>query len=101
MPEKEGELKKGDLFPGQRVSIDHYQSAQPERLYKSRGGTNARDMFWGGAIFVDHASGYVDVRHQATLNAADTVKAKLGYEQDAHTNGIVVQAYHTDNGVFT
>ena len=27
VPEKEGELKKGDLFPGQRVSIDHYQSA--------------------------------------------------------------------------
>ena len=58
-------------------------------------------MLCGGAIFVDHASGYVDVQHQVTLNAADTVKAKLRYEQDAHTNGVVVQSYHTDNGVFT
>jgi len=99
--DKECELKKGDLFPGQRVSVDHYQSAQPGRLYKSRGGTNAKDMFCGGAIFSDHSSGYVDIRHQVALSAAETVKAKLRYERDAFTNGVAIQAYHTDNGVFT
>ena len=99
--EKEMELKKGDLYPGQRISADHYQSAIPGRLYTSRGSTDPKDMFHGGCIFVDHASGYIDVRHQVTLNAADTVKAKLQFERDAFTQGVVVQAYHTDNGVFT
>ena len=26
------EIKKGDLFPGDKVSIDHYQSAVPDRV---------------------------------------------------------------------
>ena len=35
--DKEMKLKKGDLVSGQRVSVDHYQTAQPGRLYSSRG----------------------------------------------------------------
>ena len=58
-------------------------------------------MFHGGCIFVDHASGYIQVRHQITFSAGETVKAKLLYECDAANYRVCIQAYHTDNGVFT
>eukprot|EP00957_Ditylum_brightwellii_P089742 6835292-Ditylum_brightwellii.AAC.1 len=53
-PEKEGKLKKSNLFPGQRLSADHYQSAIPERIYSFRDGYHPEDMFNGGTIFLDH-----------------------------------------------
>jgi hypothetical protein len=98
--EKEMELKKNDLVPGQRVSVDHYQTAQPGRLYSSRGSTDKSDMFHGGAIFVDHASGYVALRHQVSLSTTDTIKAKVDFERFAYHDGVYIQQYHTDNGVF-
>ena len=99
--EKEMEIKKGDLLPGTRVSMDHYQSALPGRLYTSRGGTRATDMYHGGTVYVDHASGYVQVKHQVSLGANDSVKAKLQFERDSMLNGVYVQNCHTDNGTFT
>jgi hypothetical protein len=99
--EKEMELKQGDLIPGQRISVDHYQSAVPGRLYSSRGSTTASNKFHGGAIFVDHASGRVSLVHQVSLSGSDTVKSKLHFEREADESGVVVQSYHTDNGVFT
>ena len=69
-PDKEMELKKGDLFAGQRVSSDHCQSSCPGRLCSSQGGTNHSDMFHGGTIFADNATGYIDVRHQVSLGSS-------------------------------
>ena len=60
-----------------------------------------QQMFHGGAIFVDHATGYLDIRHQVSLNAADTIKSKLMFEREGFNSGVVIQNYHTDNGVFT
>ena len=78
------QLKKNDLLPGQKVSVDHYVSSLPGRLNTSRGGTKTSNMYTGGAIFVDHASGYIDVKHQVSLGASDTIESKLSYEQAAH-----------------
>ena len=95
------ELKKKKLIPGQQVSVDHFQSALPGRLYNSKGRTAAKDMFHGGCIFVDNSSGYIQVRHQVTFNAGETVKAKLFYKRDMSSYGVCIQEYHTDNGLFT
>jgi len=100
-PTKEMELKKNDLLPGQRVSVDHYQSAVPGRLYTSKGSTDEKDMFHGGAIYVDHASGYVILRHQVSFGSSDTLRGKLEFERLAYNDGVVIQNYHTDNGVFS
>ena len=97
---KEGELRKNDLFPGQRISTDHYQSSTPGRLYSSRGSTPAEDMYCGGCIFVDHASGYIETCHQVSLSAADTVKSKIRFERKASQEGVTIQSYHSDNGIF-
>lgn len=99
--DKEMQIKQEDLHPGKRVSVDHYQSAQPGRLYSSRGSSKAADMFCGGVIFVDHATGFVEVRHQISLDAAETIKSKLHYEKESFHDGVVIQNYHTDNGTFT
>ena len=58
-------------------------------------------MFHGGCIFVDHASGYIQVWHQVTFRADETIKSKLLYKHDASNYVVYIQAYHTDNGVFT
>ena len=58
-------------------------------------------MFHGGCISVDCAYGYIQVRHQVTFSADDTVKDKFIYKHDADNYGVNIQAYHTDNGVST
>ena len=50
-------LKKNDLVPGQQLYVDCFQSAIPGCLYNSKGPTDAKDVFHGGCIFVDHTFG--------------------------------------------
>lgn len=97
--DKEMALRSNDLLPGQRVSVDHYVSTHKGRQYVARG-SHSSD-FCGGALFVDHATGRIAVHHQVSLGAADTIKSKLLFERNAFDDGVVVQAYHTDNGVFS
>ena len=98
---KEMELKKQDLFPGQRVSADHFQSAVPGRTYSSRGSYHPENMYNGGTIFVDHASGKISIQHQVSLSASESIKAKLRFEQEAAESGVRVSAYHSDNGIYS
>ena len=94
------ELKKNDLVPCQRVSVDQFQSNLPVRLYSSKGRTDANDMFHGGCIFVDHATFYIQVWHQVTFSADENVKDKFLYKCNTANYGVHIQMYHTDNGVF-
>jgi hypothetical protein len=52
----DGNLKKDDLFPGQRVSVDHFICSTEGRLYDFRGKTSKEKMYCGGCLFVDHAT---------------------------------------------
>jgi transposase InsO family protein len=97
--DREMALKSNDLLPGQRVSVDHYVSSHKGRQYANRG--RSISGFCGGALFVDHATGKIAVHHQVSLGAADTIKSKLLFERNAFEDGVVVQAYHTDNGIFS
>ena len=67
------------------VSADHYISWAPGRLYHTKGKSDKSDMFSGGFFFVDHASGYVSLKHQVDINATETVKAKLTFEREAQS----------------
>ena len=60
-PMKEQYLKKDHLLPGQMVSADHYILRAPGRLYHTKGKSDHSDMFSGGCVFIDHASGYVSI----------------------------------------
>ena len=49
---------------------------------------------------MDHASGYIETCHQVSLSAADTVKSKVKFERKASQEGVTIQSYHSDNGIF-
>jgi hypothetical protein len=100
IPSKEGSLKSEDLFPGQTVSVDHFQSSAKGRLYESFGKTSEDKMYSGGCIFVDHATGYIHVEHQVSWSAAETIAAKHRYERHMLDMGVTVVSYQSDNGTF-
>ena len=56
-------------------------------------------MFSGGCVFIDHASIYVSIKLQVAINATENVKAKLIFEREAQSQGVVIKGYHTDNGI--
>ena len=82
------------------MSADHYISRAPVRLYHTKGKSDQSDMFSGGCVFIDHASGFVSIKHQVAINATETVKAKLTFEREAQSQRVVIKVYHTDNGIF-
>jgi transposase InsO family protein len=89
----------GRFLPGQRVSVGHCVSSRKGRHCATKGSHISK--FCGGALFIDHASGRIAVHHQVSFGAADTIKSMLLYERRAFEDGVVIQVYHTDNGVFS
>ena len=82
---KEQEIKKGLLLPRQMVSADHYIPRAPGRLSHTKGNPDQSDMFPGGFVFIDHASGYVSIKHQVAINATEIVKTKITFEREAQS----------------
>ena len=56
--------------------------------------------YGGGTIFVDHASGFTQVKHQVSLSAGDTIQAKRNFERLLFDHGVIVRKFQADNGVF-
>ena len=54
-------------------------------------------MYYGGAIFVDQASGYIYVQPQVTFSSVETLQAKLTFERMCLSNGVNVLSYISDN----
>ena len=98
--EKEGALKVGLMEPGQTIFSDQLVSHQSGRLFHTAGREPEDKQFCGSTLFVDGASGYIHVEHQVTLNASDTILAKQKFERLALEMGVVVDNYHTDNGIY-
>ena len=65
-------LTRDKLVPGQETSVDHFVCGTKGRLFTSRGKTDPSQMYDGGCIFVDHASGHIDVQFQQHLNSHET-----------------------------
>ena len=96
-----GGLLKEKLVPGQLIFMDQYQSKLPGRAFTSKGKGSSALKFEGGTLFYDAASSYIFCNHQVGLTAYETLESKMKFEREAMTSGVQVQAYHTDNGVFT
>ena len=97
--ERDGSLKAEHLGPGMRVSVDHFESRELGRT-KDSFGKETSDKYKGGAIFVDHGTGFLHVEHQLGFSAVETIRAKQSYENMAFEHGVVVQSYLTDSGAF-
>ena len=92
--------KSENLTPGDRVSIDQYQSPLTGRLPHTKGREPKKDQYTGGTLFVDHASGLMYCVHQVSLNTGETVEAKLEFERYALDHGVTVKSYLVDNKPF-
>ena len=99
-PDSEMSLKVDHLLPGQAVSMDQYQSSVRGRLEHTFGKEKEDDKYYGGTIFVDHASTKIFIRHQVSLRAGETIVSKRLFEQECKQYGITVNHYHADHGVF-
>jgi hypothetical protein len=98
-PEKKDILSANALSPGDLIYVDQYESSIRGHLQHTYGREKQSSMYWGGTIFVDVASGTVHVDHQVSLAAADTLLSKAQFEHEAHTHGIDIKKYHTDNEI--
>ena len=96
--ERQGALKVDDLFPGQKVSVDHFLSSTRGHLKHTYGKEDTKSQFSGGAIFVDHASGYIFISHQVHMTTHETLTSKEAFEAHCRDVGIVVAEYLSDNG---
>ena len=96
--DRENVLKANNLLPGQRISVDHFVCPTRGRLLDSAGKTKQDDMYGGGCLFVDHASGFIVVEHQVSLNTHQTLKAKKKFETTCRSYGVIPQEYLSDNG---
>ena len=81
------------------MSVDHSHYQLKGRTYTSFGSTNSK-IFLGGCIFVDNMSGHIHVEHQLRFLSSETIWAKQNYEKICLDNGIMVDTYLADNGVF-
>ena len=73
---KEQVLKKNHIILGQMVSADHYISWPPGRIYHTKGKSDKSDILSGGCVFIDHANGYMRIKHQVDIKATENVKKK-------------------------
>ena len=96
--EEAGALKKDDLFPGKEISIDHFICNPKGRLLNTYGKEAAETKYKGGCIFIDHATGYVHVELQSSLNSHATLDAKKQFESMCTSHGVIPQTYLSDNG---
>lgn len=96
-----GSLSKEKLEPGQLVFMDQYESRQPGRAFTSMGLVSSSLQYGGGTLFYDAASAYIYCSHQVGHTVAETIESKMKFERESLSSGVTVQAYHTDNGVFT
>ena len=81
------------------MSEDRYISRAPGRIYLTKGESDQSNMFSGGCVFIDHATGYVSIKHQVAINETETVKEKLTFDREAQSQSVVIKGYHTDNGI--
>jgi hypothetical protein len=91
-------LREGDLFPGQKVSVDHFICSTRGRLLHTYGKEDPKQQYAGGAMFVDHATGYLFVSPQVHMTTHETLESKEKFEKHCRDFGVIPTQYHSDNG---
>jgi hypothetical protein len=72
-PDLEMAIRREDVHPGDRVSMDQYVCKQLGRLPHTYGKEDPSTQYTGGTIFVDCASQYIWINHQISLQVGDTL----------------------------
>jgi hypothetical protein len=80
--------------------LDLYQSTILGRLPHTKGKEAEDEKCAGGALFLDIASKFIFVKHQANLTVAATLISKHAFERWAGEFGIKIKTNLTDNHPF-
>ena len=96
--DRRGVSKADNLFPGQEISVDHFICSTKGRLFSGRGKAPDHQLYSGGCIFVDHATGYVHVEFQQSLSSHATLESKSKFEEACRDFGVIPQKFLADNG---
>ena len=96
---RKGHSPTRTLDPGEVVSVDQMVSPTPG-LVAQITGILTKQRYKYATVFVDQATRYGYVHLQKTATAEETIEAKKAFEAKLATFGVLVQAYHADNGVF-
>ena len=105
--DREGVLSAEALQPGQRAFADHFVCSTGGRKWSGQGIQNTKreasavkhtKSYAGGCIFVDAASGYIDMQFQSFFASNETISAVQRFKEKARDNGIIVSEYHSDSG---
>jgi hypothetical protein len=71
--EKEGNLKKNSLLPGQCISCDHFVSYAKRKTLGGFGKTDSSNMYSGACMFMDLATGYLHIEPQISFTSHETL----------------------------
>ena len=85
--------------PGDCVSVDVLVSATPGLIAQMRGFLT-RQRYKYAAVFIDHYSDFSYVHLMTNQDGDNICAAKAAFEKYCLANGVNVQHYHTDNGIF-
>ena len=103
--DRAGILSADQVQPGQRVFVDHFICSTRGRQIRGHGIRDPKspvrtkmESYSGGCLFVDASTGFIHVEFQSHLSSQETIQAVESFEKHALDNGIVVQAYQSDNG---
>ena len=91
--------KKVATTPGEVVSVDMMVSPTPGFIAQMTGKLTTQRYKYA-TIYVDQASHLSYVFLQKTATAEETLKGKQAWELYAREHGVIVKAYHADNGIF-
>ena len=58
------------------MSVYHYILRATSRIYHTKGKSDKSDILSGGCVFIDHANGYMRIKHQVDIKATENVKKK-------------------------
>ena len=83
------------------VSINQYISHIPGCLPNTMGWEATKDQYHGGTLFVNHASGFIFIKHQVSLSAGETLIGRCQFEQYALQLSITIESYHAGNAPFS
>jgi len=85
--------------PGEVVSVDQMVSNTPGLVAHMTGNpTTARYKY--ATVFVDQATRFTFTYLQKRASTEETLEAKKEFERVARSHGVMIQAYHADNGIF-
>ena len=85
---------------GKLIFSDQYESMLLARIFGNRGSKITSQVYKGDNIFCDTASSKISVHNQVSFTSEDKIMYKLKSEIEDMGEGVPVESYSTDNGIY-